>query len=334
MFDSEETKKYFLSCEICPRNCKVDRTAGKAGYCGCDDKIYLARAALHMWEEPCISGEAGSGTIFFSGCSLKCVFCQNGEISGTGNGVEKRAGADANICPGVGREVSPDRLAQICLELQDKGANNINFVTPTHYIPYVAQVLRKLRGPGWECSGERRRLHIPVVYNTGGYEKVEMLQLLDGIVDIYLPDMKYMDSALSLRYSMAKDYPETAKAAIGEMYRQVGKPVFDEKTGLMKRGVMVRHLCLPSCKKDSKAVIKYLYDTYKDNIYMSIMSQYTPMNYLVSSGKYPELNRPLEPSVYDEIVDYAIELGVENAFIQEGDPVGESFIPGFDFEGV
>lgn len=306
------------ACALCPRECGADRLHGVRGRCGCDSGIYVARAALHMWEEPCISGERGSGTVFFSGCPLGCVFCQNSNI------------ANAK----VGKRISVERLSEIFLEQQERGANNINLVTPTHYIPQIAAALDLSRQQG---------MKLPVVYNSGGYEKVEALRLLDGLVDVYLPDMKYMSSELAKKYSKAADYPDFAKEALAEMFRQVGKPVFepensatDEDSLIMKRGMIVRHLVLPGCTADSKAVVKYLYDTYGDDIYLSIMSQYTPMPELLPGGRlntlYPELGRCVTKREYDAVVDYAIDLGVENAFIQEGDVAKDSFIP--DFEGL
>ena len=282
------------------------------GVCGCDDGIYVSRAALHQWEEPCISGTKGSGTIFFSGCVLGCIYCQNREIA-------------LNM---HGRKIGVDRLAEICLELMERGAHNINLVTPSHYVPHIVDALTKARDMG---------LSIPVVYNCGGYEKVESLKMLDGLVDVYLPDMKYMSSERALRYSKAADYPETAMKALAEMFRQTGTPVFDGD--MMVRGMIVRHLVLPAGKQDSKDVIHYLYDTYGDDIYMSIMSQYTPMPDFTDGGRlsrnYPELGRRVRRKDYDEVVDYAIDLGVTNAFIQEGDVAKDSFIPDFDsYEGV
>ncbi len=296
-------------CILCPRECKVNRNKGEKGYCGYDKKLYVARAALHMWEEPCISGEEGSGTVFFSGCTLRCVYCQNANIA-SGN---------------IGKEISVERLSDIFMELQAKGANNINLVTPTHYTLYIIEAVK---------IAKRKGLIIPIVYNTSGYEKVETLKLLDGIVDIYLPDLKYVDDDIAIRYSNAKNYFLYASEAIKEMYRQVGAPKFDEKTGLMKTGIIVRHLVLPKNEEDSKKVIEYLYKTYGDNIYMSIMSQYTPMKGLVEGGKYPELSTKIDFDKYNEIIDYAISLGVENAFIQEDDVAMNSFIPEFNCEGV
>lgn len=297
--------KEMSECKLCPRNCKKNRKNKEKGYCLMTDELCVARAALHMWEEPCISGEEGSGAVFFSGCTLRCVFCQNRNIAAAQ----------------TGKIISIDRLADIFLELQEKGANNINLVTPTHFVVQIAQAIKKAR---------RNGLIIPIVYNTGSYENIETLKLLDGLIDIYLPDMKYMDSSLSLKYSNAKDYFDVASKALDEMFRQVGKPVFD-KRGIMKRGMIVRHLILPGMTYDSKNVIKYLYETFKDDIYISIMNQYTPLKQI---EKYPEINRKVTDKEYDEVVDYAIELGVVNGFIQEGETASESFIPEFDCEGV
>ena len=301
-------------CRLCPRNCGADRnpegktaeTSKTNGKCGVSWKIRVARAALHMWEEPCISGEEGSGTVFFSGCSLGCVFCQNRDISGG------RAGVD----------ISADRLAQIFLELQEKGANNINLVTPGHYVPQIARAL---------CLARDQKLTVPVVYNTGSYEYAETLKQMEGLVDIYLPDFKFMSRHIASRYCDAPDYALYAKAAIKEMVRQTKRPVFD-KRGMMQRGVIVRHLALPGCMEDSRQILKYLYETYGDTIYISIMNQYTPMPGI--GRRFPELASGLPPKEYDALVDYAIELGVENGFIQEGETAKESFIPPFDLEGV
>lgn len=297
-------QEHMESCGLCPRECKVDRSSGKIGFCGVSDKVKAARAALHMWEEPCISGEEGSGTVFFSGCPLRCVFCQNRDIA-----LSKQ-----------GKEISIERLSEIFLELQAKSANNINLVTPTHYVPQIAEALRMAKQNG---------LRIPIVYNTSSYEKVETLKLLEGLVDIYLPDLKYFDQKLSQKYSNAPDYFERAKNAIAEMYRQVGNPVFDDRD-MIKKGVIVRHLLLPEAVEDSKHVIKYLYDIYQNNIFISIMNQYTPME----NVPYEELQRKVTDTEYDEVVDYAIEIGVENGFIQEGETASDSFIPDFSCEGI
>lgn len=292
------------SCRLCPRNCCVDRTNNELGFCKAPNKIKIARYSLHFWEEPCLSSDKGSGTIFFSCCNLKCVFCQNYEISSNN----------------YGREISIDEFSSICLKLQDKGANNINLVTPTIYIPLIKEGL---------ILAKKKGLVIPIVYNTSGYENVEALKELDGLIDIYLPDFKYYDDSLGEKFSLVKYYSKYAKEAIKEMYRQVGKNKF--KDDIMVKGVIVRHLLLPSHSDDSKKIIKYLYDTYKDNIYMSIMNQYTPVRKI---DKYPELNSTVLESEYDELINYACDLGVTNAFIQEGETCKESFIPDFTkFEG-
>lgn len=300
-------EKNLDKCEVCPRQCKVNRNEGKTGYCGEGYKLVVARAALHYWEEPCISGEDGSGTIFFSGCPLRCVFCQNNDIA-----LARR-----------GKEISVDRLVEIFFELKEKGANNINLVTPTHYIYQIREALIEAKNRGFD---------LPVVYNTGGYEKVESLKLLEGLVDVYLPDLKYKSSELSLRYSNASDYFEVATKAIQEMVRQVGAPEFFDN-GIIKSGVIVRHLVLPGATKDSKEIIKYLYETYGNDIFISIMNQFTPQDN-IDKIKYKELTRKITQREYDNVIDYAIEQGVENGFIQEGDTAKESFIPSFDLEGV
>lgn len=292
-------------CTLCPRECHIDRTGGKKGYCRVTDKLVVARASLHYWEEPCISGVEGSGTVFFSGCGLGCVYCQNREIT--------RSTA--------GKTVTTERLAEIFLELQDKRANNINLVTPSHYVPHIIEALNISRKNG---------LIIPIVYNCGGYEKVETLKLLEGYVDIYLPDFKYMSAVPAMKYSNCKDYSTVAKGAVEEMVRQAKEPLFD-KRGIMKKGVIVRHLTLPGYLEDSKQIIKYLYETYGDKIYISIMNQYTPV---IQNNDYPELNRRITEEEYEELVNFATDIGVENGFIQEGETASESFIPEFNGEGV
>lgn len=298
-------------CTLCPRNCGVDRDNGKTGYCGQTDKVYVARAALHMWEEPCISGKEGAGTVFFCGCTLRCIFCQNHQIA-----LGKAESGDK-----IGKEVSIERLKEIFLELQEKGANNINLVTGTHYIPQIAMALKLAKEEG---------LKIPIVYNTSGYEKAESLQILDGLVDIYLPDMKYVSKELSKEYSNASDYFEMASKALEEMVRQVGEAQFDTRR-YMTKGVIVRHLVLPGSTRDSKAVLDYLWNTYGNNIYLSIMNQYTPMEQIKN---HPLLSRKVTKREYSKVVDYALSLGWENAFIQEGETAKESFIPGFNGVGV
>ena len=291
-------------CSLCPRMCMADRE-NTTGYCGVKNTLRVARAALHFWEEPCISGEEGSGAVFFAGCNLRCVFCQNFQIARARQG----------------KEITVERLADIFLELQSQNANNINLVTATHYVPQVVTSLKMAKAQG---------LCIPVIYNCGGYECVETLKMLEGLVDIYLPDFKYMDGVRASRYSHAENYPEVAKLALAEMVRQQPRAEFDER-GIMKKGVIVRHLMLPGGIRDSKAVVNYLYETYGDQIYLSMMNQYTPLPHV---SEYPEINRKLKKFEYDRLVDYAISLGVENGFIQEGETAEESFIPAFTNEGV
>lgn len=313
-------------CRLCPRECRVSREAGEKGICGQTDKIKVARADLHMWEEPCISGSKGSGTVFFSGCPLHCVFCQNYSIA---NGE-------------AGKEITIERLSQIFLELQQKGANNINLVTAGHFVPQVIKALD---------TAKKNGLDLPVVYNTSSYESVETLQLLDGYVDIYLPDLKYVDKELSRKYSHAPDYFDRAKEAIAEMVRQTENMRFTTQTDksqwfgveeyqsrseqgealIMTRGVIVRHLLLPGCKEDSKKVLAYLLKQYGSRIFISIMNQYTPLPHVAA---YPELNRKVTQAEYDEVVEFALNLGIENGFIQEGEAALESFIPEFDGKGI
>ena len=295
----------YENCLLCPRKCGINRSTGQTGVCGVSSEIKVARAALHYWEEPCISGKRGSGAVFFSGCSLHCVFCQNREIS------------DGK----AGKVISKDRLSDIFMELEGKGANNINLVTPGQYIPDIVWAVNDAKSRG---------MKLPIIYNTSGYENVTDLKLLEGIVDVYLPDFKYMDSTLSARYSRAKDYPSVAKKALSEMVRQQPDVVIDDATGLIQKGVIVRQLLLPGHVNDAKAVLKYLYDTYHDHVYISMMSQFTP----IALKDYPEINRTVTRREYERLVDYALEIGITNAFIQEGDVAKDSFIPAFDCEGV
>lgn len=295
----------YENCLLCPRKCGINRRTGQTGVCGVSSEIKVVRAALHYWEEPCISGKRGSGAVFFSGCSLHCVFCQNREIS---DGKE-------------GKVISKERLSDIFMELEGKGANNINLVTPGQYIPDIVWAVNNAKSRG---------MKLPIIYNTSGYENVTELKLLEGIVDVYLPDFKYMDSTLSARYSRAKDYPSVAKQALSEMVRQQPDVVIDDATGLIQKGVIVRQLLLPGHVNDAKAVLKYLYDTYHDHVYISMMSQFTP----IALKDYPEINRTVTRREYERLVDYALEIGITNAFIQEGDVAKDSFIPAFDCEGV
>lgn len=334
-------------CNLCPRACGADRDAGEKGYCQSDSRIYVARAALHRWEEPCISGKGGSGTVFFSGCNLRCVYCQNHEIASGG----------------AGKPVTVERLAEIFLELQAKGAENINLVTPDHYVTAVAKAV---------LQAKQRGLVLPVVYNGSGYEKPEAIRSLSGIVDIFLTDFKYMDASLAARLSRAPDYPETAKRALAEMVditrdrptdcdfardvvditqnrltkygsahsmvnitrdSALSAPCFDEN-GMLRRGVIVRHLLLPGHKKNAKDVIRYVHETYGDSVILSIMNQYTPVSGIAERTDCKELYRKVTRREYEAVVEYAVELGVKNAYIQEGDTAKESFVPDFNGEGV
>ena len=330
---SVTNKENLTSCVLCPRNCGVNRAAGKNGVCGVPADIYVARAALHEWEEPCISGypdegteegrrilEAGrkdpegkhvrgSGAVFFAGCNLKCIFCQNYELS------HARAG----------EKITVERLADIFLELEQKGALNINLVTPTQYVPQIAEAAGMAR---------RRGMKLPFVFNCGGYEDPDALRLLDGICDIYLTDFKYMDEGLAKAFSGAADYPAWAKRGLAEMVRQCPEAVFDEE-GSMKKGVIVRHLLLPGHVRNAKAVVDYVYETYGDSVWLSLMNQYTPFDRVREMyPQYPELGRKVTAREYDRLVDHAINMGIKNAFIQAEGTAAESFIPAFDGEGV
>ncbi|MBS5142833.1 MAG: radical SAM protein [Ruminococcus sp.] len=293
------------SCTLCPRMCRVDRTAGEKGFCGMGVAVQGARAALHMWEEPCISGKKGSGAIFFSGCTLKCVFCQNREI------------AEGKY----GKEISSQRLTEIFLELQGKGAANINLVTAGHFVVPVKEALLRAKEQG---------LAIPVIYNSGGYERVETLRFLEPVVDVWLPDFKYMDGRLAREYSKAEDYPQTAKKALEEMVRQAGECRFD-KEGYIQKGVIVRHLILPGHTRDSMEILSYLHKTYGEHIYISVMNQYTP---LPQVKDLEPLNRKVTRREYRRVLDFALELGIEQGYFQEGETAKESFIPLFDYEGL
>ena len=336
--------RHYKNCALCPRNCGIDRNV-RQGPCGCGSALKAARAGLHYYEEPFLSGTNGSGTVFFSGCSLGCIYCQNSPISRDGFGLE----------------INEERLAQIFLEQQQRGAHNINLVTGTHFTPSIAKALRDAKARG---------LTLPVVWNSSGYEKPETLQMLEGLVDIFLPDFKTMSSGLGQRYMKAPDYPEWAKKALESMVRMTGEAKFapleqnaadpsdaayDGEGVLMTRGVVVRHLVIPGQLEDSKAVLRYLYETYGDRIWISLMSQYTPIGVFAEEeplasavtqrqdtkmdGKemrrnYPELCRPVSYKEYDEAVDYAISLGIENCMIQEDETASDSFIPAFDGEGI
>ena len=292
-------------CVLCPRRCGADRERGETGFCGADGTVRVARAGLHMWEEPPLSGAKGSGTVFFSGCSLRCVYCQNRAIS---QGL-------------AGKTVSVERLADIFLEQQARGAHNLNLVTADHYIPQVLVALAQAKARGFD---------LPVVWNCSGYQSRKSLELLEGAVDIWLTDFKYLSPERAARYSQAPDYPEVAWAAAEEMFRQQPEVVFDDD-GLMLRGVIFRHLLLPGGLEDSKNVLQKLFSCFGNRVYYSLMSQYTPMSGLAA---FPELQRKVSADEYDELVDFCVDLGMENAFVQEGEAAAESFIPAFDGEGV
>lgn len=287
-----------MICSICPRHCNVDRSVN-LGFCQSPDNFRVARAALHFWEEPCISGKEGSGTVFFSGCNLKCVFCQNNEISAENKGVE----------------ISDDKLISIFENLISQGANNINLVNPTHYAKRLAKVLSKWKSP------------VPIVYNSSGYEEVETLKALDGLIDIYLPDLKYIRAEKAMRYSKAADYFEKASAALLEMRRQV-EDKFDGD--IMKSGMIIRHLILPQNTNSSIAVLDFIKSNFP-NTFVSLMAQYTPCGDL---SEFPEINRKITKREYEKVVNYAFDNSFDKLFIQELSSADKSFIPKFDFTGV
>ena len=352
------------NCTLCPRECGVDRTAGQLGFCGLPADIRAARAALLFYEEPCISGTNGSGAIFFTGCNLGCVFCQNAAISGglrnpiasaahlpdidstlsrTDREVHSESASATVISSGSDRSnrhdyaagsiVTSEDLVRLMLNLQEQGVSNINLVTASHVLHALIPALEYARSHG---------LTIPVVYNTSAYEKAEAIRALDGLIDIYLPDLKFYSSELAQRYAKAPRYWEAATAAIEEMVRQCPVPVFadgshsleaedDREDPLMTKGVIVRHMVMPGQVEDSKRIIRYLYETYHDQIFLSIMNQYTPMP---QCAEDPLLSRPVTEKEYDEVVDFAISLGVENGFLQEGGTISKSFIPSWDGTGI
>ena len=289
------------SCILCPHHCSVNRLMGEHGYCGAGKDANVARAALHHWEEPCLSGERGSGTVFFSYCTMRCVYCQNALYDGK-----------------KGKEVSDEQLGRIFLGLQEQKAHNINLVTPSHYLPQIVKAVDFARTNG---------LFIPIVYNTSGYETVQSIELLKSSIDIFLTDFKYFDDSYAQKYSGVPAYFKYASSSVGQMVKQTGPAIFDEN-GIMQKGVIIRHLLLPGLTRDSKNVIRYLYKTFGDDVYLSIMNQYTPLK---SVRDYPGLNSTIDSSDYDSVVDYALSLGVKNGFIQEEGTVGESFIPEFGY---
>lgn len=287
-------------CELCPRKCGVNRYDGEKGVCGVGARAKIARAALHMWEEPCISGEKGSGTVFFSGCNMKCIYCQNYVIS--------------TECKGD--YITENELAEIFIELQRKGASNINLVTPTHYVHQIISSLDIAKVKG---------LNIPVVYNSGGYENVETIKMLRGYIDIYMPDFKYFSDKYAIEYSSAPNYVNFAKQAIEEMFGQVGEPVFDN-CGMMKSGVIVRHMMLPGLLFDTKKILDYLHSTYRERIYISLMSQYTPTQ---NVSRHPKLKSTINESHYKAMIDYCVGCEIKNVFIQDVSSAVQDFIPDF-----
>ncbi|CAB1254812.1 Radical SAM protein [Clostridiaceae bacterium BL-3] len=293
------------SCNLCPRNCRINRLKGHIGFCNAGKNVKIAKVSLHKWEEPCISGSIGSGTVFFCHCNLKCVFCQNHSISSEN----------------IGKEVSIERLSDIFLEQQERGAHNINLVTPTHYIPQIVQALDIAKSKG---------LTLPILFNTNSYQTTEALKALEGYIDVYLPDLKYFSNKYAIKYSNAPGYFNCASRAIKEMYRQVGSVTFNS-SGLITKGLIIRHLMIPGLLFDSKKIMDYIYNTFGNSVYISIMNQYTPVYH---AYKFPEINRALNPKHYDSLINYCISLGIKNAFIQENGTCSEDFVPDFDLQGV
>lgn len=297
---------YLLNnCNLCIRHCNINRLEGELGFCKASNDIKVARADLHFWEEPIISGKKGSGTVFFSHCNLRCVFCQNHSISQEFNGTT----------------ISINRLSEIFIELQNKGATNINLVTPTHYVPQIIEALDLAKANG---------LILPIVYNTNGYDSIETIKSLNGYIDIYLPDFKYFDNKYSIKYSNAKNYKNNLILIIKEMINQVGKPVFDNNNLLVK-GVVIRHLMMPGLLFDSKKIIDEIYSDFGDEVFISLMNQYIPMH---KACNFPEINKTLNPKHYDSLINYALDLGVKNAFIQDEGTNVTDYIPEFNLKGV
>lgn len=290
------------NCILCPHKCGVNRLEGNKGRCKCDDKLKIALASLHMFEEPCISGENGSGTVFFSNCNLNCIYCQNYEISSLGKG----------------KEITIEHLAEIFLKQQKKNAHNINLVTPTMYVYQIIEAIKIAKSKG---------LNIPIIYNSNGYENIETIKLLNGYIDVYLPDLKYYTNNLSKKYSKVDNYFEIATKAIKEMYNQVGKAQFGEN-GLIKKGVIIRHLVLPNHIQNTKNILKWIKDNMPDDIYVSVMAQYFP----TYKAKDDDLiNRKLNKKEYKEVLNYLYSLDLENGYIQELGSHEEEYVPNFDF---
>lgn len=292
------------SCRLCPRACGINRLAGEMGNCGAGAQPKVALVCLHQWEEPCLTDKNGAGTVFFSYCNLHCVFCQNKEISQNGEG----------------KEITVERLAEIFIEQQIRGAATLDLVTPSHFVPQIIEALKIAKKNG---------LHLPIVYNSNAYENMETIELLNGWVDVFLPDLKYAEEESACRYSDAKGYFAAATAAIGKMVELVGRPVFEH--GLMKRGVLIRHLILPGRIKESMQIVKWIWENFGNSVYVSLMNQFTPLHRV---AEYPEINRRLTTYEYDKVVNYAWDLGLRSCFIQEGRTASEKFVPHFDGEGV
>lgn len=289
------------SCNICPHKCWVNRLNGIKGRCKCDNKIKIALASVHNYEEPCISGKNGSGTVFFSNCNLNCIYCQNYEISQLGKG----------------KEITIEHLAQIFIKQQEKNVNNINLVTPTMYVPQIIEAIKIARKKG---------LNIPIIYNSNGYENVETIKKLNGYIDIYLPDLKYYSNEIAKKYSKIDNYFETAISAIKEMQKQVGNPIFNEE-GIIQKGVIIRHLILPHHLLNTKNILKYVKENFDENTYISIMAQYFP-TYKAKEDKL--INRKLTKKEYKEIENYLYLLNLKNGYIQELGEHEEEYVPNFD----
>lgn len=297
--------KSLEKCNLCPRKCFVNRLDGELGYCNASSEVTIAKVTLHHWEEPCISGVKGSGTVFFSHCNLNCVFCQNHKISQVG----------------YGKTVSINRLSEIFLEQQSRGALNINLVTPSHYVPQIIEALKLAKSRG---------LNIPILYNSNGYENIDTIKVLRGFIDVYLPDLKYYKDKYALKYSKATNYFACARVVIAEMVSQVGEVKFDND-GIIQKGVIIRHLMLPGLLFDSKKIIDFIYTTFRDSVYISLMNQYTPM---YTAYKYPEINKVVNPNHYDALINYCLKIGITRCFIQESGASSEAYVPDFDLRGV
>ena len=292
-------------CNLCPRKCFVNRLEGELGYCNASKNIKVAKVSLHHWEEPCISGDLGSGTVFFSNCNIKCVFCQNYKISHDG----------------FGKIISINRLSEIFLEQQRRGALNINLVTPTHYVPQIIEALKIAKNTG---------LNIPILYNSNGYENIETIRSLNGLIDVYLPDLKYYRDKFAIKYSNAPNYFNTASKVIAEMFSQVGKIKLDNN-GIIQSGVIIRHLMLPGLLFDSKKVVDFIHTTFNDDVYISLMNQYTPIHV---KTKYPEINKTLNPAHYNALINYCLNLGITKCFIQDSGTSSTYFVPDFNLSGT